>query len=383
MVWGLLAAHPFGGMTWQVLHHLEGFRRLGFDVWYVEDSDRPVLDPHHLGPTQDPADNLRFLDRQMKRLDMQDRWVFRAPGDVQRCHGALDREGLASLYREADAVINLCGSHALRDEHEEIRRLVYLQTDPVADQVYVAMGEPWITGELDAHDHLFTYGANLGNPDCGVPVERFTWHPTRPPVVIDWWETDAPPANPAMTTVANWRDLGRDVVWNGETYHWRKDLELRRVQNLPARSPLPLELALEGISDDRAEELRRIGWRVVPARALTDPDAYRAYVRDSLGEFTVAKDQNVRLRSGWFSDRSACYLAAGRPVVTQDTGFGADLPTGKGLFAFTDEAEAAASIEAIAGDYAGHSSAAREIAREYFCAERVLGELVERAGLPV
>ena len=226
---------------------------------------------------------------------------------------------------------------------------------------------------------LFSFGENLGGPDCGVPVERLTWLPTRQPVVLDLWDPVAG-AGHAYTTVATWRNRN-DVVYAGETYTWSKDLEFAKVLDLARCRPGPFELATS-VDADIAARLRAHGWRLADALTVSrDAERYRAYIRGSRGEFTVAKDQNVRLRSGWFSDRSACYLAAGRPVITQDTGFGNVLPTGKGLFAFRDLDDVLAAMDAIETDDEGNRRAAREIAAEYFDAERVVGSLLERAGL--
>lgn len=382
VVWSLLATFPFGGMTWHRLHYLAGLRRLGFDVWYVEDSDKTVHSPTNFWPSSDYSANVEFLSRQMDSVGLGDRWIFRPPEVWDHCFGATDLAGLKRLYREADAVVNLSGAQELRPDHAVIRRLIYIETDPVANQVNVANQEQQTVQMLAAYDHLFTYGYNLGASDCRVPVERFTWQPTRPPVCLDWWDNVSPPsASAALTTIAGWKHAGKDVIWQGEAYRWSKHYEFLRFINLPSRSVLPLELALVAISPDQATQMRNHGWRIVPSTSLAKPATYREYIRASLGEFTVAKDQNIRLRSGWFSDRSVCYLAAGRPVIMQDTGFGNALPTGEGLFAFSTEQEALAAIEAIAQDYARHSAAALEIAREYFDAERVLGELLRRAGL--
>jgi hypothetical protein len=168
-----------------------------------------------------------------------------------------------------------------------------------------------------------------------VPLERFNWIPTRPPVVMDLWQgTPALRPGAAYTTIATWQNKGRDITYEGEPYYWSKDREFRKVIDLPLRAPAPIELAVR-VDAETESLLTRNGWRLAdPVDISRDVARYRAYVGESRGEFTVAKDQNVRLRSGWFSDRSACYLAAGRPVVTQDTGFGNQLPVGQGLFAF-------------------------------------------------
>ncbi|MGE3537686.1 MAG: glycosyltransferase [Candidatus Tectimicrobiota bacterium] len=382
VVWGFLASAPFGGMTWQVLQHLAALRRLGFDVWYVEDSDTPVYDPVTYWPTQNCDANVAYLANYMARLDLAERWIFRPPGHHDHCLGGRDMAGLRQLYRDADAVLNLCGSHEPGPEHQDIRCLVYLETDPVANQVRVATGEARTMALLKAHHHIFTYGENLGAADCLVPVEHFCWQPTRPPVCLDWWATTAPPrADMALTTVANWLHTGKDIVWQGETYYWSKHYEFLRFLSLPAQAALPLELAIGRITPEDIAHLQQHGWRTVPSVDIAQPEAYRAYIRASGGEFTVAKDQNIRLRSGWFSDRSACYLAAGRPVITQDTGFGNILPTGAGLFAFRTAEEALAAIETVTRDYARQSAAARDLAQAYFAAERVLGDVLRRVGL--
>lgn len=381
VVWGMLASSPFGGMTWQVLHHLAGVRRLGFDVWYVEDSDTPVYNPTTYCQTSDYDDNVAYLSRQMARLNLADRWIFRPPGVYDTCLGARDPAGLRSLYKEADAVLNLCGDHKLRPEHKDIRCLVYLETDPVANQVGVANGDVETIQELALYNYIFTYGTNLGAPDCLVPIERFTWLPTRPPVCCDWWSTDARPSpRSVLTTVGNWKH-NKDIIWKGEPYYWSKHYEFLRFINLPLHSALPLELTIGAISEEDLTRMRRHGWRLVPSVKLADPEAYRDYIRSSMGEFTVAKDQNIRLRSGWFSDRSVCYLAAGRPVITQDTAFGNHIPTGEGLFAFSTQDEAVAAIETIAADYGRHSAAASQIAKEFFAAERVLGDIFQKIGI--
>ena len=387
VVWGLLASSPFGGMIWQVLHYLVGFRRLGYDVWYVEDSERPLFydlttyDPIAYWPTIDYTRNVKFLSQYMNSVGLGERWIFRPPDSLNSYFGSRDAALLAKLYREADAVFNLCGANELRPEHEVIQCLVYLQTDPVAQQVLVANGDPTAIEELDKYDYLFSYGENLGAADCLVPVTRYVWHPTRPPICVDWWPTSQAPSSRKFTTVGHWRNHGKEVVWEGETYHWQKEPEFRRFIDLPSRSKFTIELALIGITDKEKAEMRRHGWQIVLARDLSDAESYQEYIRLSAGEFSVAKDQNIRLRSGWFSDRSACYLAAGRPVIMQDTGFGNILPTGEGLFAFSTEEEALSALDTIAQDYDRHSFASFEIAKEYFEAERVLGDICRKVGL--
>ena len=382
VVWGLLGSMPFGGMVWQALHYLVGLRRLGFDVWYVEDSDRYVYNLDEEALTFEIQDNAKRLESCLDMVGLKDRWVFRMPRR-NTCRGVLDFGGLNKLYRRADAVINLCGAQEPLAHHEGIRKLIYVETDPVVSQVNVAKGDTRTIEELQSYQHLFTYATNIGADDCKVPVERFQWHKTVPPVCVDWWESRAAqqPYPPCITTVLNWKHSGKDVEWRGETWRWTKHLEFLRFINLPRRSPFPMELAIGGVSEEELRELHEHGWQTRPSATLNDPFAYRDYLRGSAGEFTAAKEQYVKSRSGWFSDRSVCYLAAGRPVITQDTGFGRFLPIGEGLFAFNTEDEAADALQAIASDMDRHSRAAREIAREHFAAERVLSDMLNAASL--
>ena len=381
IVWGLMANSPFGGMVWQAYHYLVPLRKLGFDVWYVEDTDEYSFDPGSYMPTWNPESNVRLLAGFMERIGLPDRWLVRRPNQ-EECFGSRDYSDLLQLYHEADAAINLCGAQEPRESHEPIRCRIYLETDPVKNQVAVAGDDQACIEMLAQYDHLFTYGENLGSDDCRVPIERFHWETTRPPVYTEWWATDQPPADDSsLTSVANWRHQGKDVVWNGETWRWSKHYEFLKFIGLPQRAALPMELSVGAISREDRESLLNNGWRVQPSSRLEVPEVYRQYVRESRGEFTVAKEQYVKPRSGWFSDRSVCYLAAGRPVVTQDTAFGKRIPTGEGLFCYSDQDGALAAIEAIAADYKRHSKAAAEIAREYFDADKVIAGVLRHVGL--
>lgn len=382
VIWGYLGSYPFGGMTWQVLHYLVGLRRLGFDVWYVEDTDAEVRDPETLWGNDDFLPNVRYLEAQMASVGMPDRWVFRPPGRTGDCFGALDIRGLSTLYRDAEAVINLCGSHELRPEHDHISCLIYLETDPVPKQIALARGDATTMATLSRYQHLFTYAENLGKIDCRLPAQPLEWKSTRPPVCTEWWHASQPPREgAALTTITSWQHSWNDIEWQGETWRWSKHHEFLKIRSLPKRAGIPLELSITGIGDDDADELRRNGWQLRPGSDVADPDSYRDYIRGSLGEFTVAKEQYVAPSTGWFSDRSVCYLAAGRPVVTQETGFSNYLPVGEGLLSFLTEDDAADALADLAGRYDRHSIVAGEIAREYFGAAGVLTKMMSDCGL--
>lgn len=380
IVSGILFWYPLAGVTYQFLHYLIGLRRLGYDPYYVEDSARWIYNPALNDLSPDARDNVAAVAPILEQHGFGDRWVFRGQYPGGQCYG-LSTARLDRLYREAAAFLNVTGAQELRDEHLACPRRLYIESDPVAMQVRVAQGDQSSRATLAAHDTLFTFGENLGAADCGVPTEGYQWLPTRQPVVMDLWSDPLIRPGASYNTVTTWQNRGKDVEFRGETYFWSKHHEFLKVLDVPSRCGVSIELAT-GVDPDTLQLLHAHGWRVVDSLSVSlDPGVYRQYIQQARGEFTVAKDQNIRLRSGWFSDRSACYLAAGRPVVTQDTGFGAALPVGEGLFAWSTVEDIASAFESIERDYDRHSRAARELAREYFSAETVLASLMGRAGL--
>ena len=385
IVFGIAFWYPLAGVTYQFLHYLIGLRSLGFDAYYVEDATDWVYDPDADQPIPDPLPNLRRVVPILEAHGFAGRWAYRGNYPGGRCYG-LDEADILRLYRDADAFLNVTGSLAIRPEHLACRRRIYIQSDPFGAQVRVASGDARQRGELEMHQVLFSFGENLGAPDCLVPQDGLRWFSTRQPVVGSLWErTDGRPGE-RYRTITTWRNDDQDVVLDGETYYWSKDVEFMKVLGAPARCGRAFELCtnLAGrlIADGIPDMLRRHGWSVCNAVAVSRSLArYRDFIQRSRAEFTVARDQYVRPRTGWFSDRSACYLAAGRPVITQETGFSKYLPAGRGLFAFRDLDDICAAVEAIEGDYEGNCRAAREIAAEYLAAEKVIGSLLERAGL--
>jgi hypothetical protein len=384
VVLGIVGRTPVAGVAWQALHYLEGFRRIGFDAYYVEDTRDWPYDAERNTVSEDSGYTLRYLGRVMAWAGFGERWAYRAAPEGGRAHGPA-AGALPELFATADALVNVTGATVLRDEYLRTPVRIFLETDPFAPEVEVVRGERFTVELLAAHTHHFTFGENLGQADCRIPVGRFPYHVTRQPVVVDWWATDGPPppgSAAAFTTIASWRQTGKDVEWQGEVYRWSKHLEFLKVVDLPRRVGTPLELALTGADAETARLLTGRGWRLRDGWTLSlDIHPYRQYIRDSLGEFTVSKDQYVRTASGWFSDRSVCYLAAGRPVITQETAFSKFVPTGKGLFAFRTLDDIVAAFDLIGRDHAAHCRAAAELAAEYFAAERVLERLCRDAGL--
>jgi hypothetical protein len=390
IVLGAMSKMPVAGIVFITLQYLIGLKRLGFDVYYVEAHARTpsmfVKDEHDDGSALAAA----FIADTMRRFDLgDDHWAFHALHDDGQCHG-LSEEALHRLYRDAALILNLHGGTVPRPEHYRTGRLVYIGTDPVEHEVDVYNGVQETIEYLEPHCAFFTWGENHGNADCGVPTsDRFEFIPTRQPIVMDLWESFHRGSADTCTTIANWRQPWRTVTLNGEVYHWSKHLEFLKFIDLPHRCDQSFELALSSLEEDDRRLLHANGWKLRESLGFTtDVDAYREYIGQSRGEFTVAKDQNVRLRSGWFSDRSASYLACGRPVVTQETGFSNILPTGEGLFGFSTMEEIEEAIARINGDYERHCAAASRIARECFDYRVVLPAMLDHlgckpAGVPV
>lgn len=377
VVMGIMARSPFAGVAWQGLHYLEGFRRLGYDVYYFEDTGDWPYDVDLETVTADTSYPVNYIGRMLAWCGLSDRFSYRSGVDGQ-LYGMSTSE-VAEVLEQAEILVNLTGSTLLREDHLQVPVRIYLETDPVLPQIEVAQGRQFTIDQLSLHTHHFTYGENLGTPACPLPLDRFTYQPTRQPVILDWWTSSSEAASDGpFTTISSWEQTGKDIEWEGETYYWSKHLEFLKVIDLPQRTQVPMALALANAGADAMTLLASYGWQVSDAIELSkDTLPYRDFIQQSRGEFTVAKDQNIRLSSGWFSDRSACYLAAGRPVITQDTGFGQVLPTGKGLFSWSTLEDSLAALDAIQCDYAGHCQAARDIASSYFAAERVLADLID------
>lgn len=381
IVFGILFWYPLAGVTYQFLHYLIGLRRLGYDVYYVEDSGRWVYDPRINEMTPDVTGNIKMVLPWLEANGLGDRWAFRGNYPEGKCYG-MSEAAILQLYREADAFLNVTGAQEIRDEHRAIRRRIYVESDPFASQVKVAKGDQGMIRMLADHDTHFSFGENLGAADCATPIERFQWLPTRQPVAIELWNDDSQKAGPAFTTITTWHNKGKNIEWQGDTWYWTKDREFEKFLDLPQLRPgSPFELAAT-VEPEVQKLLRDHSWRQTGSVEISgDAGLYRQYIQQSRGEFTVARDQYVRPKTGWFSDRTACYLAAGRPVITQETGFSKFLPSGRGLFGFSTMEDILRAVDAIATDYEGNCRAALEVAREYFAAEKVLSSLMARAGL--
>jgi hypothetical protein len=382
VVIGTVASDPYAGMAWMHMQIVVGLRRLGHDAWYFETTSAWPYDPVRRTRVVDSDYSVAYLARVASSFGLADRWAYRRSYGDKAWFG-LDRARAEALLANADVVLNVAGATRLAEEGLKVGRLVYFGTDPVYHEIAFRNGSQAVRTLIEEHDEFVTYGENIGAPDCPVPPFDRLRATTRQPVLLDLW-ADGVPTSGSFTTVCNWRQDGRDVVFRGETYTWSKHHEFLKFLDLPryVRPPLELAMGFANLEPDVRPLLEGHGWHLADAHQFTtDPWPYRDYLRRSTGEFTVAKDQNVRLRSGWFSERSACYLAAGRPVIAQDTAFGKFLPIGEGLFAFNTMDEILAAFEAVSADYPRHSRAARRIAVEYFRAETVLAKLMDDLGL--
>lgn len=380
LVLHLAGQYPLAGVVWQALHYLVGLRQLGHEVYYVEDSGAPPYDPRVKSIVMDPSYNVACLQQTLERFGFGEQWVY---WDMASdTYFGRSRAQLDAWYEKADLILNLCGASWPRADRRRGGPLVYIQTDPVYEQILASQGDQRMIEMLAAHDLRFTYGENLGSADCPVPLGGFTWKTTRPPVVLSLWERRPDPACRYFTTVATWHNKGKDITFQGEKYYWSKHINFLKYLELPRRTRQAFELAVETGDEAIRSELTSLGWRLTEAaeRSAT-VEGYRDYIYASRGEFTVAKDIYARPRSGWFSDRTVCYLAAGKPVVTQETGFSKFVPVGRGLFSFSTMEEAVLAFEAINADYLSHARAAREVAEEYFGAEAILCKLLRDANV--
>ena len=365
---GIIGRYPFGGVTWCSLMYLLGLRDLGHEVCYIEDTGECIYDPEANAVSEDPSYGTRYIQAALAPFGLGDRWCF---VNFDETYHGWSRERLRAYCRDADLYVNLSGgSWFWRDEYRAIPRRVFIDSDPVFTQLAIAKGVPWYVDFFRGFDHLFTFGANIGTPVSDVPTGEFTWRKTWQPVITRLWRPDRRPAGDRFTTVMTWKtESFTDVDGN-------KDREFVRFIDLPARTAARFELAVNGPH----ELLRAHGWAPVDAMRISrTTDGYRDFIQGSKAEFGVAKHAYVARRSGWFSDRTACYLAAGRPAVVQDTGWSAHLPSGTGLIPFSTADEAVDGIARVERDYPAHAAEAVRIAQDFFDAGRVLPPLLDQA----
>jgi hypothetical protein len=384
IVMGFMGSCPIAGVVWQHVHYILGLQRLGHEVYYIEDSARLPYNPETFEVNNDFSYAAKLLGRLAVEFDFKSRWSFCARYLPRSPTAGLSLAKIRALYKSADAILNICGTQEFNDDLLASDRILYVESDPGVEQIKVDKGVRSTIAYLRRHHALFTFGENVGGNDFPVPLHGLKWWPTRQPIVTDLWKTHRPPPKASVfTSIANWSTSGlKDIGWRGDKFLWSKSAEFLRFVHAPKGAGETFELATS-IDDDKTRvQFQRNGWRFrLPHDLSANYWSYREYIRRSKGEFTVAKDQYVRLNTGWFSDRSACYLAAGRPVITQETGFTKNYGGDAGLLAFSSLGEIAEAVKMINRDYGKHAGAARQIAREIFEAKTVLKSLLDRAGI--
>ncbi|MGH7840755.1 MAG: glycosyltransferase family 1 protein [Candidatus Binataceae bacterium] len=386
---GLAVTYPLGGVFWDYLQYALGFARLGHEILYLEDSGKWCYDPAAATFVESGAHNAAWFAREIPKLDaaLAERWFFRDPAGQT---WGWDWARVVEFCRSADLFVHISASCAMRDEYYAAHRRAFIDSDPMFTQASIP---DYVAGRLGrddparqrvemirAHDVHFTFGENISAPDCRIPRALFDWIPTRQPIVLECFGgagVALAARRRVLTTVMSWEAAEKGPTVEGVSYG-SKGQEFKRFIALAERAALPLEIAISGKAP--RDELKARGWRLVEAPTVSgDPWSYRDYLAHSFGEWSVAKNAYVDSRSGWFSCRSACYLALGVPVMVQDTGFGCALPSGAGILKFSTLDEAQAAIAALAADPERHGRAARAIAREYFDSGKVLARLIDQA----
>lgn len=369
LVSGMVAGVPGqGGATWAVLQYVLGLRSLGWDVYLVESVSGPVP----------PASVRRYFDVVCRRFGLEDRAAL-LPADGAAAYG-VPRGRILEAARSAEVLLDLAGTLRAPDILGAVPVRVYVDLDPAFTQLWQAV--EGIDMRLAGHTHHATVGRDIGRPGCSVPDLGLRWIPTLPPVALEAWPAAREAPRFAWTTLANWRAYGS--IRHGGRHYGQKAHAFRTLIDLPATTGERFEVALAIHPDERRDlaALTAGGWSLVPpAEVAGTPEAYGRFIRQSFGEIGIAKTGYVEADCGWFSDRSACYLASGRPVVAQETGFERRLPTGRGLLSFSTPDEAGAALEAVRRDYAAHARAAREVAGAYLDARRVLERLLGAVGV--
>src|SRR4051812_35090561 len=367
----MIAGDPYqGGATWAVLHYLLGLRELGHEVTFVEPVRADSWDPPDTPLSA--SRNAEFFRTVMSRYGFDGSAALLIPGTRETVGATF--EDIRKAARQADLLINVSGMLTDDELLEPIPTRLYLDLDP-------AFVQSWHTVEgidmrFDGHTHFATVGNLIGRPECAVPTCGLPWTHTLPPVFLRQWPMSRSAESEAFTTIANWRGYGsihHEGVLFGQKAH-----SLRSFFELPALTGERFELALAIHPNETRdiEALGAYGWRLLdPSKAAGTPDRYRDFIQQSRAEFGVAKSGYVVSHCGWFSDRSACYLASGRPVVAQETGFSDVLPTGRGLFSFNTTADFINAAHELRLDYELHAQAARDLAEAYFDSSRVLTRL--------
>jgi len=367
---------PLAGHTVFVVHHIVGLQELGYDVHYVERMSYPgeAYDPRTSEMTDAPDYAIDYLRSTLARHGVA-AWTF---VDLQgRCHGT-SRDELAAALDRADFVLNVTDPIWL-DELERCDRRAYIDGDPMFTQVAMETGDGARGHAPQHYSVLFTYGVRIGKPDCTIPSNGRRWLPARPVVATSLWPSEPPTRDAAVSALLHWR-AGGEVEWQGRSYG-HKDRQFMRFAELPRRSAAWRFVVAAGGGNVPKAQLRGLGWELEsPLDVSLTVERYAEFIRSSAADLGIAKDAYIASRGGWFSDRSTSFLASGRPVLHQETGFSEWLPTGKGVLVFADLDDLVERLRELETDYARHALAARAVAEEHFEARTVLAGMLDAAG---
>lgn len=378
VVGGYIIGLPFGGMTWHHLNYLLGLHALGHEVWFLEDSGEYSMpyNPVTWESSPDSAYGRAYLEQTLTSHGLPARYCYYSQFEDR--HYGLSRDGLHDLLRRADLLLCVSGVTPLREERPRPRRTCVIDTDPVFTQLRMVHDRNFLE-YYRRFDRCASFGVLLGRSDSPLPAHGIEWLPTRQPVHLPAWPMTPIDPRAAFTTIGKWEHTSeRHVEFDGKRYLSSKRVEWEKLIDLPRRVPANYLLGMGAMDKPSIARFEAAGWRLVDAGPLTlSTQAYESFIRGSLAELTVAKQIYAGLPSGWFSDRSACYLASGRPVITQSSGFERWLPTGEGLHSFATIDDAASAVRKVLADPQRESQAARRIAEEHFDARKVLRELLD------
>jgi len=376
IVTGLIGSIPMAGLTLHYLQYALGLRKLGHEVLYLEDTGSWYYHPDTDAMVDDASIPLGYLNNVMAKYGLENNWVF---VDLKGGIHGLSIQTFKAFVRSTDVFINVTGAGLVRESYRKIPHRIYIDTDPGYIQMRVDQGSQKDLEHLGKHTTHFSFGCNIGKHSCNIPNCGFNWHPTVQPIVMDLWPFTSPPdSDAAFTTVLKWQTY-EPVKYHGKVYGL-KNMEFKKFVELPSLITSNLEIAMVG--NPPVDNLAATGWMLRDARSVsTTISQYRSYIRSSRGEWSIAKNGYVASGSGWFGDRSAAYLASGRPVLLQNTGYDLWLETGCGLLPFTTLNEAAAALESVNGEYTFHCLGARRLAEEYFDSRKVLQTMLAKVGV--
>ena len=373
-----MVRYPLGGNLSWALQYLVGFKELGHDIYFVEKYAYPnsCYDPVKQAQSNDCSYGVNAVSDLLSQYGLKDKWCFVENGDIY--HGLSEKE-INNVFRRADLYIESGAHGSWTEESSFAATRVYIDVDPAYSHIRLQYAKDHNI-PLPVYDHYYTNGMNVGKAGNIIPTAGINWGYIFNPVNVNLFRQTPPPSNAPYSTIMNWKSYD-SVEYNNVSYG-QKDIEFEKFISLPQIVNAPLEVAVSGLSEEKAETLKQHKWLINSAQKVTlSFNSFRQYLRDCKGEFSVCKNVYTATRSGWFSDKSAAYLASGRPVVVQETGFSDYLPAGEGLFAVNNVEEAKNAIELIESNYKKHAEKAREIAFEYLEAQIVLKRFLKQLGL--